>query len=524
MPAKPDNERSQPVFLAIEIGGTKLQLAAGTAHGAILQSLCFEVRQEAGADGIRSQIADALPALIKEWKPTAIGVGYGGPVDWREGRVVKSHQIAGWTGFPLASWLQDNAGVPVFVDNDANVAALGETLHGAGRGCSPVFYVTLGSGMGGGLVVEGNIFHGHLTTEMEIGHLRLESDGMIAESCCSGWSLDQRVREAASEFPETDLAIRVASDPGNDARHLGPAIKARDRVAFAILDEAARRIAQSLSHVTHLCGPQVIVLGGGVALLGEPLRSAVSRHLRGFLMESLGSGPRVALSSLRENAVPVGALAMAAQRFTSPAPNRNPMQNWLREYVAAQHRALDSVSLAQIDQLAQAIRAAWLRDAQIFAIGNGGSAANASHFATDLGKGSSDKLPRRVRVLSLTDNTAWITALGNDYSYDDAFVRQLQNYARSGDVLIAASVSGNSPNLLRAFEWANVEGLETVAIVGAKRGRLAEIARQSVVIEDTHYGRVEDVQMHILHMLCYAFMEVPEMAVDSQQSSVVSRQ
>lgn len=188
------------------------------------------------------------------------------------------------------------------------------------------------------------------------------------------------------------------------------------------------------------------------------------------------------------------------------------MQTWLQDYIAKQHRALDSVPVSQIERLTQTLRAAWLRDAQIFAIGNGGSAAAASHFATDLGKGSSDKLARRFRVLSLADNVAWLTALGNDYSYDDTFVRQLQNYARSGDVLLAASVSGNSPNLVKAFEWANEHGLETAAIVGEKRGTLAEIARQSIVIQDTHYGRVEDVQMHILHMLCYAFMEVPELA------------
>lgn len=187
------------------------------------------------------------------------------------------------------------------------------------------------------------------------------------------------------------------------------------------------------------------------------------------------------------------------------------MQTWLRDYVAAQHRALDSVSIAEIERLAQSVRAAWLHDAQIFVIGNGGSAANASHFATDLGKGASDRLPRRVRVLSLTDNVAWLTALGNDYSFDDAFVRQLENYARQGDLLIAASVSGNSPNIVRAFEWATAHGLGTAAIVGAKRGRLAEIAGQAIVVDDTHYGRVEDVQMHVLHMVCYAFMEQPAM-------------
>ena len=188
------------------------------------------------------------------------------------------------------------------------------------------------------------------------------------------------------------------------------------------------------------------------------------------------------------------------------------MKDWISAYAAAQNEALLSVSPAAIERIVLRLKTAIDEDRQIFAFGNGGSGANASHFATDLGKGSSDKLPQRFRVLSLTDNVAWLTALGNDYSYDDAFVRQLQNYARSGDVLLAASVSGNSPNLVKAFEWANEHGLETAAIVGAKRGRLAEIARQTIVIEDTHYGRVEDVQMHILHMLCYAFMEVPELA------------
>ena len=143
----------------------------------------------------------------------------------------------------------------------------------------------------------------------------------------------------------------------------------------------------------------------------------------------------------------------------------------------------------------------------VFAIGNGGSAANASHFAVDLGKGASDKLGKRFKVLSLTDNTPWITALGNDYSYDDIFVRQLENYAGPGDVLIGISVSGNSPNCLRAFEWARAHGVHVIALLGAKRGKMAELAHQAVVVPDTHYGRVEDAQMTILHMLCYAFME-----------------
>ncbi len=188
------------------------------------------------------------------------------------------------------------------------------------------------------------------------------------------------------------------------------------------------------------------------------------------------------------------------------------MKNWIAQYITAQHAALDSISQPALEKLTLALQTVWREDRQVFAIGNGGSASNASHFAPDLGKGASDKLGKRFRVMSLTDNVSWIPALGNDYSYEDIYSRQLENYARPGDLVIAISVSGNSPNLVKAVEWANQKGLETAALVGAKRGRLAEISKHVLVTEDTHYGRVEDVQMHILHMLCYAFMELPELS------------
>jgi glucokinase len=309
------NFASAPPCVAIEIGGTKLQLAVGTSAGEILDRQRFAVDPAAGAAGIREEIAAALPGIVAQWRPAAIGVGYGGPVDRRTGHVVKSHHVSGWEGFPLGEWLADIAGLPVAVDNDANVAALGEALHGAGRGCDPVFYVTLGSGVGGGLVCGGRIFHGAGMGEAEIGHLRLGPAGEITEYYCSGWSLDRRIREAAAKAPASPLARLVQASPGQGAHHLGPALAAGDPLAAEILDGAAEKLALALSHVGHLCHPQVIVLGGGVALLGEPLRQAVATHLGRFMMEALRPGPRVALTTLREDAVPVGAIALAFQQF-----------------------------------------------------------------------------------------------------------------------------------------------------------------------------------------------------------------
>ena len=183
------------------------------------------------------------------------------------------------------------------------------------------------------------------------------------------------------------------------------------------------------------------------------------------------------------------------------------MNQWLADYIKAQKSAHDSIPLEGVAQLIEKLRAALKEDRQIFVFGNGGSAANCSHFATDLGKAASDKMGKRFRVLSLNDNVGWLTALGNDYAYEDVFVGQLQNYGKPGDLVLSLSVSGNSPNCVKALEWARKNGLRTVALVGARRGRMAEIADLAIVINDTHYGRVEDAQMGICHMACYAFVE-----------------
>lgn len=183
------------------------------------------------------------------------------------------------------------------------------------------------------------------------------------------------------------------------------------------------------------------------------------------------------------------------------------LDTWLQDYVTKQREVYAALPLDQVAVIVDLLRDAHAKGSQVFVFGNGGSAANASHFVTDVGKGSSDALGKRFRILSLNDNTAWMTALGNDYAYEDVYLRQLQNYAQPGDVALCMSVSGNSPNLVKAMKWAGENGVHTVGLVGAKRGGLAEICEHVLVVPDTHYGRVEDAQMTICHMLAYAFME-----------------
>jgi D-sedoheptulose 7-phosphate isomerase len=186
------------------------------------------------------------------------------------------------------------------------------------------------------------------------------------------------------------------------------------------------------------------------------------------------------------------------------------MKQWISDYIQAHKTALDSIPQDAVAGLIETLRKALDAGRHIFVFGNGGSAANSSHFVTDLGKGASDKIGRRFRCLSLNDNVSWMTAIGNDYAYEDIFVRQLENYGQPGDLVLALSVSGSSPNVVKAVKWANEHELETIALVGGKRGALGQSARHVIAIDSTHYGRVEDAQMTICHMLCYAFIEHPE--------------
>jgi glucokinase len=269
-----------------------------------------------GGEGIREQIRASIPNLVGSDRIEAVGVGFGGPVDWRTGTIRCSHQIEGWADFELGSWLRGLTKVAVRIDNDANTACLGEAVRGAGQGRNPVFYVTLGSGVGGGLVGDGRIYHGATPGEAEIGHVRLDRSDVIVEDRCSGWAVDRRIREAIKNS-DGKLAQLCRGMNGGEARHLAAALNERDSVAQNILHETGEDLAFALSHVIHLCHPQIIVIGGGLSLVGEPLREAIASALPRFVMHAFHPVPHVALAGLGEDAVPVGALLLAKQAAES---------------------------------------------------------------------------------------------------------------------------------------------------------------------------------------------------------------
>lgn len=175
------------------------------------------------------------------------------------------------------------------------------------------------------------------------------------------------------------------------------------------------------------------------------------------------------------------------------------------DYLNRLHAELDRVDQVEMRQMADLIYEAWENDRFVFIFGNGGSGTTATHMAEDLGKSTllpedlRDESKKRLKVLSLTDNLGWIMAVGNDLAYDQIFVQQLMNYGSAGDLVLAISGSGNSPNVLNAVDWANRHGLKTFGLTGYNGGKLRHMAQAGLHVPLNDMGMVESIHLALFH-------------------------
>jgi len=299
-------------YLGIEIGGTKYQAVIGDANAKIIDRYRIDVDKTLGGAGIREEILKSFTCL-KKYKPVCIGVGFGGPIDFEKGVICTSHQIEGWNNFPIGPWLKKISGLPTLVDNDANVAALAEALKGSGKNNKRVFFVTLGSGMGGGMILDGQIYHGEKPGESEIGLMPFDRNLNTMESQCSGWSVDNKIRNYSELNPESALATLTKALNGGESKYLLTAIEQGDIGAMKILDEISDNIAFALSYVVFLFHPKIVIIGGGLSLIGDPLLKRINTLLPKYIVPAFKPGPNVRIAKLGEDVVSIGALLLAIQ-------------------------------------------------------------------------------------------------------------------------------------------------------------------------------------------------------------------
>lgn len=307
-------------LIAIDIGGTRFRAGLFDPEGRRLAVLEDKTSHSGGRDWMLDQLRERVDALRRETEVGACGVSFGGPVDFKSQRVTSVH-TPGWRNFALAEWVENTFGLPCRVDNDANCGALGEHRFGAGRGTESMVYLTLSTGIGGGIICHGRLHRGRDGMAGEIGHIPLtHSEGACTcglksgctESLASGRALDRKVREFAAHHPrEAVELLKLGKAENLTARELVGAAREGDPAAETIFQDAMEWLARALLITIRLLDPDKIVLGGGVAGAGDFLVQSIHQSLRNWRSPMFPDTTEIVLAELGDFAPLHGAAALA---------------------------------------------------------------------------------------------------------------------------------------------------------------------------------------------------------------------
>lgn len=314
-------------ILAIETGGTKIQLALGSPDGDIFFRYRANVEREKGFQGILDAVVSEIPDMKEKAAGLggavhAIGIGFGGPVETASGTALWSAQIDGWKNFPVKRYFEEKTGIETFLYNDSNAAAWGEYCKGAGRGSRIFFYTNMGSGVGGGLVLNGELYDGQGTGAAEMGQMYMADFSakpgekiktLPTEKICSGWGIEQKLQNA--DLPEDSLLWKLCGGKQKRLTCLewAEAIKKKDGYALQLLEQTAEYFAIALCNMFCFFSPQKVAIGGGVSLIGEPLIERIRKYVEKYVYINCAGRYEIVKSELDEDVVIVGTLLLTGE-------------------------------------------------------------------------------------------------------------------------------------------------------------------------------------------------------------------
>ena len=512
-------------ILGIDIGGTNLGAAVATADGRVLASLRRPSQAADGPDAMIARAVDMGRAAIAEASVTmadveAIGISCGGPLDPARGVVHNALNNPGWIDIPVVDRVQSALGRPTYLENDANAAALAEHRFGAGRGVRNLVYLTISTGVGGGVIVDGRLIHGENGNAGELGHLVVRANGRpchcgsvgCIEAYCSGTSIAERAREMLVA-PGSTSSLHAAGGSDVRAEDVVLAARAGDPVARALWDETMDVLGAGIVSMIHAFNPRLVLLGGGVAKAGDMLFEPVRRIVSEQAMPWLADGVTIEAARLGDLAGVLGAVVVAldgreAQRgggSQQGAGGRlgvvDPTDDGA---VWDEHQRVVSDSSAlrpQVRVVAERLFRALDAGHKLITFGNGGSAAEAQHFAAELlGRFSAPRRP--LPAIALSSDPSTVTAIANDFGYEEVFARQMEALAETGDIAIGITTSGGSESVVRGLRAARARGAIAVAWTGADPGRAGEASDLVLAVPSVTTARIQEVHSLAMHAIC----------------------
>jgi glucokinase len=311
-----------PLILAIDIGGTQFALALAEPSGRILKQKRGRTERSGGAEWMIERLLKKARALVmpERGRVQACGIGFGGPVDFAAQRVLSSTHVPGWENVALPALIERELDLPTVLDNDANTGGLGEYTFGAGRGNRHMVYYTISTGIGGGIIIDGQIYRGGDGNAGELGHCPILPDGPLCdcgnrgclEALCSGKSIGQRGQQAADSYPRRSKSLRQAAGRGQaiTARAVFAAARRGDALAREIVEQTCLYLGMGLATTMNTLAPDIIVVGGGVSKAGKTLLAPLVRQTQKFLMPVHRPHLNIRLARFSSSSVLMGAVAL----------------------------------------------------------------------------------------------------------------------------------------------------------------------------------------------------------------------
>lgn len=535
-------------YLGLDIGGTKCAvLLAEVNHGIrLLDKIRFDTCTEKGFAYAWEQLQRAMEDILSRNGLTfgdveAVGVSCGGPLDSKRGLVLSPPNLPGWDEIPLPQMISDKYGVPAYIQNDANACALVEWQLGAGRGTQNMIFLTMGTGMGAGIIAEGRLLCGATDMGGEVGHVRLTEDGPVGygkagsfEGYTSGGGIGRQAQEMTRAMVQSGNSPAWIRDGVKvediSAKLMADYARAGDADALRFFMQIGQMLGRGLAILTDVLNPEKIVIGSIFVRCEELLRPSMEEAMQQEALSHALRGVQVVPASTGEALGDLASIMVAlyARGVDPLAVGDEDKPEVLHHY----HRLFERYPMLescreQVMQAYELLRDCYLAGGKVLVGGNGGSCADSEHIVGELMKGFYLKRPvaedRRARLtermdailpgasnlmqqglpaIALTGHAALSTAVINDTDPLLTMAQQVISLGKPEDVVIGISTSGNARNAALAVQCGKALGLKTIGLAGGKGGRLKELCDCAIVVPGNCPADVQELHLPVYHTLC----------------------
>lgn len=534
------------MLLGFDIGGTKCAVVLGDMSGAPVDKVKFATKT--GFDAVWPELIAATRELLAKNQLTvedivAVGVSCGGPLDAKRGVVMSPPNLPGWDNIPITEMIAGEFGCPAFLMNDANACALAEWRFGAGQGVDNMVFLTMGTGLGGGIVINREIYEGSSGMAGEFGHIRLRNHGPVGygkagsfEGFCGGNGIADHARRIAAEYPDREAVAEYLQLTGTEdysMRSLDLAQAKGNKFARHMFDLTGEMLGHGLAMIIDGFNPDRIVIGSIFERSEALLRPAMERVLRDEgLTESLAVC-QILPARLGDRIGDFACLLVAKHGLDlrggmTVLSGENTEQ--VNEIFIELFRNYPQLDVCRNDIMAfyEKLVGVFASGGKLLICGNGGSASDAQHIVGELMKdfavnrgldknvadqlrtmfpdGSGEHLAQTLveafPAISLSGEQSLNSAVINDVAADIVYSQQVYGLCGKNDALLALSTSGNSANVVNAAKVARLKGAVTLAITGQRDSQLSTLCDVCLKLPSAETYRVQEFTLPIYHTIC----------------------